>query len=436
MRGISGLSGRRRRVVVRWGRWLTASKCGGLLGDLLRRIACARIGACRDDPGAVRYLAAALLLSSKKIAEKAQKALSSLKSAAATDELIDLILEDPARVDLIPFVDGNKYRHSDEGRWYLYLVIARRFDDLVLEDDELRRLRKEFWALSGSLRARVRESVLASGDLRLNPLFVREKGDKPEADLTNRDAEILMRINIRNRNWEGLFGFFWVLPARHIAASLRAMKEAGWSPAVPDEARLLSRLMAVTGSVYFDETKPHIAVNPVFDSWIGLGESSEFLKKGEAELRSMLSDEVSPPWQVAAMAALKKTDRLTEEDVARTARSPHWLVRLACASLGEYGDPEAAVTGSGPFWFDRIMPALDERALWEVKPGRITRDGLERLRREIDALPDPGLVGGLALAEAVASHYTAEDIEIDGAGPVPIEEDSFEVDAGPFVTEG
>ena len=97
----------------------------------------------------------------------------------------------------------------------------------------------------------------------------------------------------------------------------------------------------------------------------------------------------------------------------------------------------AAVSIGGPFvkpndgamlWFDRLMPALDQDALWGAKPCDVTRDGLEELQRGLQNLPDWRLAGGLAFIEAISSHYTAHDIEVDMDAHVAVSEDSFEVE--------
>jgi hypothetical protein len=386
------------------------------------------MAACRNDPQAVPQLVRALFLRDAKAAGIARKGLESLGDPRARNALIDLILEDRENDHLAPLIEEKGYRHSDEGRWYLLLLLTGRLEELFAEDVELRRLRKEFWAVPGNVRARLRASVLQSGDIRMNPLFVREKGDRPEADLTQQDADMLVKINVRNRNWESLFGFFWILPARHIAVILRAMADAGWSPQEPDRASLYARLAAVTKSKRFHGTDPHITMNPVFAEWFARGESPDFIEREERDLRTMLTESGNPPDQVAALAALRKRGRLTREDMAQAGRSPHWLTLLATASVEE---PVVEPTGRDdriPFWLKRIMPGLDARTLWDVKPGRVSRDDMEVLRRGVADLPDPALAGGLALVEAVASHYTAHDIEVDMDDPVFVNEDSFEIE--------
>lgn len=52
------------------------------------------------------------------------------------------------------------------------------------------------------------------------------------------DAETLSGINARNQNWDALFSFFRVFPARHILGGVRGVMKAPWQPEKPDDAAL------------------------------------------------------------------------------------------------------------------------------------------------------------------------------------------------------
>lgn len=63
----------------------------------------------------------------------------------------------------------------------------------------------------------------------------------------------------------------------------------------------------------------------------------------------------------------------------------------------------------------------DAEVLWTAKPCEVSRDGLEALREHLTRLPDPRAAGGLLLVEAICSHYTARDIEVEEGARVLVE---------------
>ena len=100
------------------------------------------------------------------------------------------------------------------------------------------------------LQQRIRETILTRGDLRMNPLFVVEQREKLLAQLSAADADTLVRINVRNHNWESLFSYLWVLPARQILAATVAMQHSGWLPEDTDRAALLEKLALLATALW------------------------------------------------------------------------------------------------------------------------------------------------------------------------------------------
>ncbi len=368
----------------------------------------------------VAPLLAALRDKDAVIAKNAGAVLRSLTAPPAVDALIDHALTTADSAVAVEIVNACAYRHSEEGRWLLYLAAVGRFEDYHKEDFEFQQLRPEFRNAPAVLQARIRDAILKSGDIRMNALFVAEKKEKVLAELGDHDADVLVRINARNKNWDGLFRYFWVLPARHIAQAVAAMREAGWTPPDADRAALLNKLAGLCAEgVSGVECRVSSLLNPVFQQWMAAA------KPGESNERAKLKDDVAPPEQLAALGALHKAGKLSAEDLRNAGRSPHWPVRMAAAALGA---PLQQPNDGAAEWFKRLTLALDADAVWGLKPCQVSRDGLEALQERLGALSDKRVAGGLNLVEAVTSHYTAHDIEVEVGARVVVGEDSFEVE--------
>jgi hypothetical protein len=358
------------------------------------------------------------------IAQTARIVLGSLKAQPAVDALIDRVLDDPKSAGLMELINCRGYRHSVEGRWFLYLVLAGRFDEYLKEDFEFQVLRPEFRAATPQLQARIREVIVQRGDVRMNPLFASSRRETVLAELSDHDADVLVRINSRNRNWDELFKFLWVLPARHIRDAVWAMQQAGWQPADADRAALFQRLARLVEELGEPpEAGRATRVLPtVLQSWL------------EFDTAPKWEPNAPPPQQIAALGALQRAGKLDADTLAQAARSEHWLVRLAALALDSTPPstpdtrPSTAVNDGGKEWFDRLAPLLDAQALWGLKPCQVTRDGLEALQEGLSRMKDRRAAGGLNLLEAVVAHYTAHDIEIEAGARVVISEDSFEIE--------
>ena len=345
-----------------------------------------------------------------KISQNADRVLRSLKNQAARDVLINLELDGKNDHGIIALINAAGYRHSDEGRWFIYLALVGRFDEYLAEDFEFKQLRVEFRAAPATLQARIRETILEAGETRMNPLFVPDRRETLLTDLTEEDADLLVKVNVRNRNWEDLFRYLYVLPARHILAAVKSLGQAGWRPADPDRGALYDRLLALVPEIGEppDVGRAGIPMNPVFQKRFGEGESGALASMPQSDLRGKLTENVSPPEQVASLGALLKSGNLSDADLDTAARSPHWLVRMAAATLR---GPIYHVNDGGKVWFDRFALLFDAEAVWGEKPCRVSRDGLDALQEGLRNLPQKKAAGGLWLVEAVAAHYMAHDIE-------------------------
>jgi hypothetical protein len=391
----------------------------------------------REGAEAVPALVAALADGDTGLAAAARRVLEGF---AAPEALVDYVLDHAAGAPLIPVLDARPgAQHPVEGRWFLYLALAGRFDEYLAADFQFQTLRAEFRAAPPALQDRVRQTIVRSGDVRMNPLFVehRDTARRREvvlADLSAQDAEALVAVNVRYRNWDDLFRFFWVLPARQIRAATLAMRQAKWRPADAERNALyqwLVRLAEALGEPPQGNRALLALLNPVLRDWFDRGRTA--WKDQPAErLLERLKEDIGPEDQVAALGALEAQGRLTAGALAEAGRHPQWLVRLVAAGLG---GPVEAVNDGGREWFARLQPALDAERVWGVKPcqlavdGRddVDRDALAALEEGLAALGDGRSAGGLGLVQAVVAHYTAHEIEIDVGAHALVTEDGFDI---------
>jgi hypothetical protein len=340
-------------------------------------------------------------------------------------------LNDGASEILRKVILGRGWRHSDEARWFLYLVATGRFDEYLAEDYEFQTLRPEFQAASAALKASIREAVVKAGEVRMNGLFLAEKR---AAELTVADAEALVHTNIRNHNWKALVENLWWLPARQALDAVQAIIAAKWKPDDADHAALLTRLgeLAPLLAPIVPSDPGTLPLNTIYQKWLISGETGPIFSKSPAELKVMLQDETDPADQIAALGALRKQGQLDAATVARAGLSEHWMVRWVAVHFGADLTKAMQVNDAGIEWF-RLLGKLkdnvnDVEVLWTAKPCEVTRDGLEALREHIARLPDRRAAGGLILVEAICTHYSGHDIEVEEGVHVMIEEDSFELE--------
>ena len=371
------------------------------------------------------FLMAALEDKDQSLSKRAWEVLAIF---ANTDALIDYALDHAGGEVLHPIIRQRGLRHSVEGRWFLYLVLAGRFDEYLAEDFEFQTLRAEFAAAPAALQGRIRESIVQHGDIRMNPLFVAERKEVLLANLSDADAEALVRINARNRNWETLFSYLWVLPARHGLEAIRAMQQGRWQPEDADRAALWQRLTDLAGQLHPASVPQSISMlSPVLEKWLTEGATGELSTQPAAELRKRLREEVPPPEQIAALGALRHQKALTPEIIKEAGLSAHWMVRMVAVHHGASLEAAMKVNDGGLEWFRRLATLTDAAALWNAKPCHVTRDGREALQEHLARLPDRRAAGGLNLVAAIVSHYTAHDIEVEIGARVTIEEDAFEI---------
>ncbi|MCX6893818.1 MAG: hypothetical protein NTX51_20205, partial [Verrucomicrobia bacterium] len=396
----------------------------------------------REGAEAVPPLVAALAEKDKALAAGARRVLETF---AAADALVDYALDQAAGAVLLPFINSRQIHHSVEGRWFLYLALAGRFEDYLAADFEFQTLRAEFRAAPPELQARIREAIVRTGDTRMNPLFVAEKKQALlAADLSDHDADLLVKLNARNQNWDALFKFLWVLPARHIRDAVAAMAKARWQPEDADRQALLHKLaglVASGGETPKTVTAPVLA-NPVLQQWLARGEK-EWAREPEAKLRERLKDEVPPPDQIAALGALRAQGQLTSQVLDQAARSQQWLVRLVATALPPSTPstldtrPSPPVNDGGKEWFTRLQTALDAESVWGLKPCQMARtvagqwevdhDALEALNEGLARMADRKAAGGLNLIQALLSAKVEHDWIGELGAHVVIHEDSFEI---------
>lgn len=277
---------------------------------------------------------------------------------------------------------------------------------------------------------------MRAGDARMNPLFVAEEKQALLADLSEQDEETLVQINIRNRNWEAIFKFLWMLPARQCLAAVNAMREAGWQPEDPDRAALWTRLVELTTMLQAPPSTarsadacvrasqgpgaqrkkakradggvdapppdppspvrerspragaghsalPHVGgylgtvpLPAVLHKWLNQGATGKLAATLAGELREMIREDVPPPEQFAALGAVRQAGQLTKEIVEAAGRSRHWVVRMVAVHFGASLETAMKVNDAGREWFEGLAMPQDAGGLWGMKTCQVARDGL------------------------------------------------------------
>ncbi len=397
----------------------------------LRVVSCLKAGLL-EEPGRtggaeVPLLVAALDDPDATVRANAEAVLRRLSNPTALDALIDMVLAGAGHEKVVQIIEEAGYQHSVDGRTFLYLVLVGRMHDYLGADHEFRVLRPEFQAAPADLQARLREAIVHSGNVRMNGLFVVPKRETILGNLSDADADMLVRINARHRNWEVLFKYLWVLPARHIARAVSAMNQDRWRPEDSDKAALLARLTTLVKEIGRapDRMVGGPALGPVLGGWLARGESPEWASRAVEFLRGCLAEDANPVDLVAALGALRQRGCLEASLLEVAGSSAHWPARFVAAALG--GKVKPADLGAG-LWFQRLARVLAAEAVWGGKPCNLTREGLEALQQGLAALPVRRAAGGLLLLEAVYAHYTAHDIEVEVGARVVVGEDSFEIE--------
>jgi hypothetical protein len=396
--------------------------------QVLSCLAVARLEEMVGTDGAeIPALVAALEDRDPVIRSRAEQVLRGVTRPGAIDGMIDLVLAGEGGEPLVRLIEEAGHQHSLEGRTFMYLVLVGRMDDYLGADHEFQVLRPEFQAAPPELQARLREAIVHSGNVRMNGLFVVPRREKTLADLTDEDADLLVRVNARNRNWDALFRFLWVLPARHIARAVQAMLAASYQPEEPDRARLLKELadllVEIGGIPEGKVGRPPLG--PVLEGWLAGGETPEQSGRTDEDLRRVLARPTNPADQVLALGGLLRRQSLQPADLEVAGSSPHWPVRFVAAALG--GRVETNHEGAS-LWLGRVAPVYAADRVWGGKPCELKREGLEALQEVLVTLPDRRAAGGLLLLEAVSAHYTAHDIEVEVGAHVVLDEDAFEID--------
>ncbi len=398
----------------------------------VRVVSCLKAGGVEELAGLagaaeVPLLVAALEDPDPTVRANSEAVLRRLSAPAAVDALVELVLAGAGPESVVRIIEESGYEHSVEGRTFLYLVLVGRIHDYLGADHEFQVLRPEFQAAPADLQARVREAIVHSGNVRMAGLFVVPRRETVLGDLTDADADMLVRVNARSRNWQFLFKSLWVLPARHIARAVTAMAQDRWRPEDPDQAALLARLTTIVGEIGRapDPTGPGPSLGPVLGRWLARGDDRGQESLCEEACRQVLSQDRDPVAQIEALGALRGLGCLDPSALAAAGRSAHWPVRFVAAALGAR---IPAVNPGGELWFRRLARVLAAEAVWGGKPCHLTREGLEALQQGLAGLQNRRAAGGLLLLEAVCAHYTAHDIEVEVGTHVVVGEDSFEIE--------
>lgn len=406
-----------------------------LLGKMHRRKACRKL-AEDSSPEAVPYLAEALRSPDEQVREVATTALRSLQERSSIDALCEVAISDPSR-PAMSIVKEMDYQPQSVSRRCLLFLLAGQTERYLDLDFEFQHLRAEYQAAAEGLKQRIGEVVRTSGDVRLVGLFREVRRRKLARDLSIREAEIVIEVHARNRQWPEIFGLLFHIPLHSVIIALDALAASGWRPETELEAALLDELLAVrqgTGQLPAAPPPPEVALGPVMQAWVEEGRSPAWTGKAEDKLRGTFIQD-PPPEAIRALAALTVSGKTTAVDVESARTHRHWPVRLACLALCEmapqFAFSEQPIGGEGGgMWIDRLAPALLDAATYQRRAVNLNPTQLEALQSVVNKPGNPGdsrLICG-QLLEVMARHHLRHTILVDEGLTVEISETAIEIE--------
>jgi len=231
------------------------------------------VGAARVQP-----LLAALSDADAAIRERAAVALRGLVRQPAIDSLCDAAIADPSGPSAAIAVE-NDYQHSVVSRRCLVLLLTGQIERYVDLDFDLQYARAEYEAGDDGLRGRIADAVRRSGDTRLAGLMLGSAPStgaisKRAAELTEREASVVVEVYTRHSRWADIFALTFHMPLCAVLPALDVLAEAGWSPQDDVEAALLRDLLALrreVGSRAEPPPAPDVVIGSVIHEWIAEG---------------------------------------------------------------------------------------------------------------------------------------------------------------------
>lgn len=354
-----------------------------IFGHLIKMQA-VKILAANSSANALPHLITAMELPDKKVASIAKNALNSLKDQKAIDALCDIILKGREKSCLTEIVKAAQYRPFGISRRCLFYIFTEQVEKYFELDYEFEHLRAEYMAASETMQQRIRNAIQKSNDNRFIGFFGELRKKIVAKELTEREAELILDVFIRNKSWEDAFALLFFAPLAFVPNIIDRLKKEKYKPQEVDHT-FWNDLIAIResmGTTPIKPDSPNVSLGPVFAKWYERGRN-ELKSKNANELREMLEN-APPPDAIPALAALITQNLLTNEDVEYIESHPHWLVRMAYIAWGKHHADillkghSIKTKGGGEFWLEQ-SPALLGQYFLQLRAVALTPDNLQQL---------------------------------------------------------
>jgi len=330
-------------------------------------------------------------LSEKDLALKknAEKTLRNLKNQEAIDALCNGITDgsyEPARA----IVMECGYKPKEIGRRCLFYVITGQTEEYFDLDFEFEHLRAEYMAAPEPVQQRIRTAIQQSGDHRLMGMFGEVRRRFVAKDLTGHEAELMLDVYARNRQWEEIFALLFFAPLTVVFKALSEMKKHGWHPLDEDRKDLFDNLLKVINAM---GEKPELPPEPdavlgsVFEKWIAEGKHKTWTGKNEAVLRDAFKNGI-PADAIRALSAMNEKNLLNNDDRQFAAKHPHWMLRLVYFSLQKHDiefifSIESIFPEDNAHWIKELTPAMIARNFTLLKAIKLNPSHVHELSEAI-----------------------------------------------------
>jgi hypothetical protein len=398
-----------------------------IIGHLIRMNAVKKLA---DDSSAasIPLLANALDSSDGKVAEVANSALGSLNKKEDIELLCEGIISGSME-KAAPIAVQKKYKPANAGRRCLFYVITGQTEEYFDLDFEFEHLRAEYMAAPEPVQQRIRTAIQQSGDHRLMGMFGEVRRRFVAKDLTGHEAELMLDVYARNRQWEEIFALLFFSPLSLIPQAIDKLLASGWEPADEEQKTLwkdLKNERKTMGSNPKKPADPEVSLGPVFAKWIERGRK-DFVSKPETELKELLQNG-NPPDAVAALAAVVSKNLISDADQQFIKKHPHWPVRMAYIALapGNAGvilsEQAVDMSGGGEYWL-KYSPALLGQHFMQLRAAGFNPEHLQLLNASVSKAGKKEILAkSWAMLLAMLTAYTLRNTIAIGAYEKRIED--------------
>jgi hypothetical protein len=324
----------------------------------------------KEDPRVTLTLVDYLNSKWKRISERAERALSSLKSKQAIDTLCRFAIQNPEH-KVAEICKKCGYHPSDEEEECLFLFVTRQLDEFFKIDPDFTTLRIIYEHSDEKIREKILD-VVRSGDARCQPFAM-----QPRKELTScTEQEIRLAIDscIRHKDWDRLFNSALELPLKYSIPVFILLRNTDWTPAQPELRELYEKIKTHLEGINFKEFKIPNWRSHLFETWLARGKRLEYQLLSEDTLLRRL-ETATPLEAVPIVSALAIKATRNERIIQYIRTHPHWPVRLAGTLTGLTKDIVLDRTLESNWWINELsgLPGVLEFWPCRATPGDLAK---------------------------------------------------------------